>query len=46
MFDINAIGAFEFDTSYIYELEGHELYRRWVGLVDTTGKHGGVQVSA
>ena len=38
------IGCYEFDVGNIYDLENHELYRRWVALTDTTGKKPGVQV--
>jgi len=27
----------------VYDLENHELYRKWVGLSDSTGKFSGVQ---
>jgi len=37
------IGSFEFDAGAIYELEGHELYRKWVALTDRSGKKGGIQ---
>lgn len=38
------IGSFEFDMATIYEMQGHELYRKWVGLTDATGKFPGLQV--
>lgn len=30
------IGRFTTDLEYVYALPNHELYREWVGLVDTT----------
>jgi hypothetical protein len=38
------IGAYEFDVGAVYNMENHELYRRWVALSDVTGKKQGVQV--
>ena len=38
------IGSFELDLAYIYDLPNHELYRRWTGLSDSSGKTSGVQV--
>ena len=50
MYDANTImrnveiGSYEFGIQDIYKMPGQELYRKWVGLVDSTGKHPGVQV--
>eukprot|EP01114_Cavostelium_apophysatum_P012665 TRINITY_DN2890_c0_g1_i2.p1 TRINITY_DN2890_c0_g1~~TRINITY_DN2890_c0_g1_i2.p1 ORF type:complete len:2032 (+),score=608.70 TRINITY_DN2890_c0_g1_i2:72-6098(+) len=37
------IGSFEFDLATIYDLDGHELYRKWVALSDKASKFQGVQ---
>jgi hypothetical protein len=37
------IGAYEFDIGSIYNMDGHELYRKWVALTDSSGKENGVQ---
>lgn len=30
-------GGFEFDVEGVYEYDNHEIYRKWVALVDKTG---------
>jgi len=37
------IGSYEFDLATVYEAENHELYRKWIALVDKTGEFPGVQ---
>ncbi len=37
------VGSYEFDAGAVYELEGHELYRKWVALTDRSGKVSGIQ---
>eukprot|EP01119_Soliformovum_irregulare_P020127 TRINITY_DN648_c0_g1_i1.p1 TRINITY_DN648_c0_g1~~TRINITY_DN648_c0_g1_i1.p1 ORF type:complete len:1282 (+),score=464.21 TRINITY_DN648_c0_g1_i1:141-3986(+) len=37
------IGSFELDTGYVHGLQGHEIYRRWVALSDSSGKHNNIQ---
>ena len=38
------IGKFTVDVSYIYQMNmDHELYRRWVALVDTTDATEGIK---
>jgi hypothetical protein len=37
-------GSYEFDLAAIYEMEKHELYRKWVALIDKSGKFQGIQV--
>lgn len=36
-------GAFDLDLSYVRAQPGHEIFRRWVALSDTTGERKGVQ---
>jgi hypothetical protein len=48
VFDSNTVyrdellGAFDMDISYVRNQPGHEVYRRWVALIDTSGKRKGV----
>ena len=37
------IGSFSVDLTYIYKMDQHELFRRWVPLTDVTGETDGVQ---
>ena len=37
------IGSFELNLGKVWREQEHRLYRRWVGLCDTTGEHDGVQ---
>jgi len=37
------IGSFEFDVASVYELEGHEHFRKWIALTDSSGEFPGIQ---
>eukprot|EP00002_Diphylleia_rotans_P002830 TRINITY_DN1183_c0_g1_i3.p1 TRINITY_DN1183_c0_g1~~TRINITY_DN1183_c0_g1_i3.p1 ORF type:complete len:909 (-),score=187.42 TRINITY_DN1183_c0_g1_i3:335-3061(-) len=37
------IGSFEFGLGYVYHQQSHEIWKTWIPLTDTTGKHDGVQ---
>ncbi|MES1912743.1 MAG: hypothetical protein MHM6MM_004968, partial [Cercozoa sp. M6MM] len=37
------IGSYVIDVSQVYYRKHHELYRQWVALTDSTGKHDGIQ---
>lgn len=40
------IGAYEFGFADVYSQEGHELYKQWVALIDTSLKESGIQVAS
>lgn len=37
------IGSYEFDASYVYFSDHHEIFRKWIGLTDLTDKYEGIQ---
>jgi hypothetical protein len=37
------IGSYEFDASFVYYSDHHEIFRQWIGLSDITDAHEGVQ---
>ena len=43
LFGKDRIGSFELDLDLVWKSKGHELYRQWVTLVDSTGNSKGVR---
>ena len=51
VFDANSIsrgveiGTAEIDLGFVYNQQGHEIYRTWLALTDKSGRHSGIQVN-